>query len=60
MDAHEILEQLAFVLRSVADDANGITGLSQEIAARLSDLTGRIASISVEMEHIASVLLPKR
>lgn len=59
LDAHETLEQLAFVLRSVVEDANGMTGLSQDIALRLTELTERLASISTEMESIASVLMPK-
>ena len=60
LDAHVVLDQLAFVLRSVAEDAGDVTALAPAIARRLEQLAERIKIDAVEMEFIASLVKSAR
>ena len=60
LDARVVLDQLAFVLRSVAEDAGDVTALAPAVARRLEELTERIKIGAIEMELIASLVKSAR
>ena len=56
MDCRSTLNQLAFVLRSVARDVSEITEVSSEIAERLRNTIRSLEAKASEFEEIAATV----